>query len=58
MQSTSFASTRFLRIAPSPAWLDDIEPLASTKPAIPAGARWWIMCCTQAKFALPFGGTP
>ena len=49
---------RFLRISPSPDWLDDIDPLASTNPAIPLGARWWTMCCTHAKFALPFGGTP
>ena len=34
------------------------EPLVSTKPATPAGARWWTMCCTQAKLALPFGGAP
>ncbi len=58
MQSTRPASIRFLRISPSPDWLDDIEPLASTKPATPAGARWWTMCCTQAKLALPAGGTP
>jgi hypothetical protein len=37
-----------LRISPSPDWFDDIEPLASTKPASPVGARWWIKCCTQA----------
>ena len=24
----------------------------------PSGARWWTMCCTQAKLALPFGGAP
>ena len=34
------ASTMALRISPSPDWLDDIEPLASTKPARPVGARW------------------
>ena len=34
------------------------EPFASTKPAMPVGARWWMKCCTQAKFALPAGGTP
>jgi hypothetical protein len=28
------------------------------KPASPAGARWWIMCCTRAKLALPAGGAP
>ena len=33
------ASTICLRISPSPDWFDDIEPLASTKPATPAGAR-------------------
>jgi len=48
----------FLRISPSPDWLEDMEPLASTKPATPAGARWWMMCWTQAKLALPAGGTP
>lgn len=47
-----------LRISPSPDWLDDIEPLASTKPAMPFGARWCEKCCTQAKFALLAGGTP
>ena len=31
MQSTRFASTSDLRIFPSPDWLDDMEPLASTK---------------------------
>ena len=31
----------FLRISPSPAWFDDMEPLASTKPAMPRGARWY-----------------
>ena len=58
MQSTTSASMMFLRISPSPDWLDDIEPLARTKPASPVGAKWWIMCCTQAKFAFPAGGTP
>ena len=28
-----------LRISPSPDWLDDIEPLASTKPAMPGGRQ-------------------
>ena len=46
------------RRSPSPDWLDDIDPLESTNPATPAGARWWTMCCTQAKLALPFGGAP
>ena len=39
MQSTRSASTMFLRISPSPAWLEDMEPLASTNPAKPVGAR-------------------
>jgi len=30
----------FFRISPSPDWLDDIDPLASTKPAVPPGAKW------------------
>src|SRR5712691_3788160 len=58
MQSTRSASTMLLRIPPPPDWFDDIEPLASTKPATPAGARWWTMCCIQAKLALPAGGAP
>ena len=58
MQSTRLASISDLRMFPSPDWLDDMEPLASTKPAAPAGDRWWTMCCTQAKLALPLGGTP
>jgi hypothetical protein len=29
----------FRRISPSPDWFEDIEPLASTKPARPMGAR-------------------
>ena len=58
MQSTRSASISCLRISPSPDWLDDIEPFASTKPATPAGARWWTMCCTHAKLALPAGGAP
>ena len=40
MQSTSPASTIPLRIPPSPDWLEDMEPLASTNPATPRGARW------------------
>jgi|GEM_PF-3681604 hypothetical protein len=28
-----------LRISPPPDWLDDIEPLASTTPASPVGAK-------------------
>ena len=58
MQSTSPASMMFLRISPSPDWFDDMEPLARTKPAMPRGARWYRKCCTQAKLALPVGGTP
>src|SRR3989449_10521795 len=48
----------FLRISPSFDVLEDIEPLASTKPVIPPGERWCMKCCTQAKLALFFGGTP
>jgi predicted DNA-binding protein with PD1-like motif len=58
MQSTRSASTIALRISPSPDWFDDIEPLASTKPAVPFGAKWCMKCCTQAKLALPAGGVP
>ena len=29
----------FFRISPSPDWFDDIEPLASTKPASPVGRQ-------------------
>ncbi len=47
-----------LRMSPSPDWLEDMEPLARTKPASPVGARWWMKCCTQAKLALPAGGVP
>jgi len=58
---------RVLECAPrgqSPDWLEDMLPLARTKPAMPrddpgaAGARWWMKCCTQAELALPRGGTP
>ena len=55
MQSTRPALIKFLRISPSPDWLDDMEPLASTNPAVPRGARWWTMCCTQAKLAFALG---
>ena len=58
MQSTRSASMIFFRISPSPEVFEDIEPLARTKPAIPIGERWWMSCWTQAKFALPLGGTP
>ena len=30
-------------ISPLPDWLEDILPLARTKPARPVGARWWRM---------------
>ena len=58
MQSTTSASIIARRISPSPDCVDDIEPLASTTPAVPFGARWWRMCCSQAKLALPTGGVP
>src|SRR5665647_2629633 len=58
MQSTRPCSTRFLRISPSPEWLDDIDPLARTNPATPVGESLLAMCCTHAKFALPAGGMP
>ena len=32
--------------------------LLRPQPATPVGARWWTMCCTQAKLALPLGGVP
>ena len=47
-----------LRISPSPEVLLDMLPLASTKPAMPVGERWWMKCCTQAKLALFTGGMP
>src|SRR6266480_5208032 len=44
MQSTRSASTRFLRISPSPDWFEDVEPLANTKacyhPRAPNDARY------------------
>ena len=58
MQSTTSASTIARRISPSPLCCELIEPLASTTPAVPNGARWWTMCCSQAKLALPAGGVP
>ena len=58
MQSTMSASIIALRISPSPDWLELIEPLASTNPAMPLGAKWWMKCWTQAKLALPVGGVP
>ena len=39
MQSTTSASTIFALISPSPDCCEDIEPLASTTPAVPRGAR-------------------
>ena len=58
MQSTRSASTSLRRISPSPDCFEDNEPLASTNPAVPFGARWWTKCWTHAKFALPAGGSP
>src|SRR2546427_12178914 len=58
MQSTKSKPMIAFLISPSPDWLEDIEPLAKTKPAIPPGARWFIMCSTQAKLAFPTGGIP
>ena len=48
MQSTRSASMMFFRISPSPDWFEDMDPFASTKPAMPVGARWWMKCWTQA----------
>ena len=39
MQSTRSCSTRLWRISPSPDEFEDIEPLASTTPAVPLGAK-------------------
>ena len=58
MQSTRSASTMFLRISPSPDVEEDMEPLASTNPAMPLGDRWCRKCWTQAKLAFPEGGIP
>ena len=58
MQSTRSSSMIFLRISPSPDWLDDMAPLASTNPAMPRGDRWCRKCWTQAKLAFPEGGIP
>lgn len=38
--------------------LEEREPLASTMPMRPFGARCQIMCWSQAKLALPAGGVP
>jgi len=57
MQSTRSASIRVQRMSPSLDWLEDILPLARTKPTMPRGARWWMKYCSQAKLALPLGGT-
>ena len=48
MQSTTSPSIIARRISPSPDWVEDIEPLASTTPAVPEGARWYRMCCSHA----------
>lgn len=48
MTSTTSASTMAARIWPSLFWLELIEPLASTMPARPCGARWCSMCCSHA----------
>ena len=59
MQSTKPASIDVLAdLRPRPDWLEDMEPFASTNPAAPRGAKWYRKCCTQAKLALPTGGTP
>ena len=58
MQSTRLASTMFFLISPSPEVFEDMDPLASTNPAMPRGDRWWRKCCTQAKLAFPAGGAP
>ena len=39
MQSTTPPSIIALRMSPSPDWLEDMEPLASTTPAVPWGPR-------------------
>src|ERR687886_519074 len=38
MQSTTSPSTIARRMSPSPLWLDDIDPFASTTPAVPLAA--------------------
>ena len=58
MQPARPALIRFLRISPSLDWLDDMEPLVRTKPAVLRGARWCRKCCTHAKLMLPSGETP
>ena len=58
IQFTTSASTSARRISPSPLWAEDMEPLASTTPAVPLGARWWTMCWSHAQLALPTGGAP
>ena len=47
-----------LRMSPSPPLWEEREPLASTMPMRPFGARCQIMCWSQAKLALPAGGVP
>ena len=58
MQSTRPASIIFRRMSPSPPDREDREPLASTMPMRPPGARCQIMCWSQAKLAFPAGGIP
>ena len=47
-----------LQISSSPDWVEDMEPLANTTPAVPVGERWCRICCSHAKLALPLGGGP
>jgi len=48
--STRSASMRARRMSPSPDWLEDMLPLARTKPAMPCGAMWWIRKMPKAEF--------
>ena len=50
------ATTIARRMTFSPDSPDDIDPLASTTPAVPLGARCQRMCCSQAQLALATGG--
>ena len=54
--STASPSTMARRMSPSLLWLEDIDPLASTTPALPEGFRCQRMCWSQPKLALPAGG--
>lgn len=47
-----------LREGQSLNWLENPLSPARRKVSIPTGARWWMKGCTQAKLALPLGGTP